>query len=237
MAYRPFKIAFGDHMLVGDLLSNDSEAQTLVLHGAGEQGRLGTRFIREWSFHHGISSCSFDFIGHGETGGDIKQTSLWERTRQACAVIDAQPIRQPLRVVAASMGAYTAVKLLKHYPVETLVLLVPAMYARAAYRYTFGGGFTEIIRKPDSWRRSDAWNILAGYRGRLFVVAAEKDRVIPEGVIRKISASARNAKERVQYTVAGAPHFALTYLRRENPAALEAVLKRIVEMLNAPLCS
>jgi pimeloyl-ACP methyl ester carboxylesterase len=231
MTYRCFKIPFGDHTLVGDLLSNDAEARTLVLHGAGEHGRLRTRFIREWFFRHGISSCAFDFIGHGETGGDVKQTSLYERTRQACAVIDRQNIRTPLRIVAASMGAYTAVKLVEHYPVETMVLLVPAMYAESAYRYAFGGGFTEIIRKPGSWRSSDAWRILSAYTGRLFLVSAEKDPVIPDGVIRTICASARNAEELVHNTVADAPHFVLTYLRRENPLALEALMKRIVGML------
>lgn len=213
------------------MLSNDSEAQTLVLHGAGNHGRLRVRFIREWFFNHGISSCAFDFIGHGETGGDIKQTSLCERTRQVCTVIDTQSIRQPLSVVAASMGAYTAVKLLEHYPVETMVLLVPAMYAKAAYRYSFGGGFTEMIRRSNSWLESDAWNILAGYTGRLFVVAAEKDPVIPEGVIRKICEAAGHAKELVKYTVADAPHFAFTYLRKENPSELAALMKQIVEML------
>ena len=141
--YQSFKVPFGEHTLVGDVLSDDSEAKVLVLHGAGEHGRLRVRFVREWLFKRGISSCAFDFIGHGETGGDIKKTSLFERTRQVCAVIDTQNIRLPLRIVAASMGAYTAVKLLEHYPVETMVLLVPAMYTKAAYRRSFGGGFTE----------------------------------------------------------------------------------------------
>jgi len=231
MPYQPFSIPFGEHTLVGDLLSNDSEAQTLVLHGAGEHGRLRTRFIREWFFRHGISSCAFDFIGHGETGGDIKQTSLYERTRQACAIVDRQNIRRPLRIVATSMGAYTAVKLVEPYPVETLVLIVPAMYSESAYRYAFGGGFTEIIRKSESWLESDAWRILSGYTGRLFVVAAEKDPVIPDGVIRNIYAAARNAKERVLYTVANAPHFAFTYLRKENPSVLAALMTQIVDML------
>ncbi len=231
MPYQPFKIPFGGHTLSGDILSNGSFAQTLVLHGAGEQGRLRVRFIREWLFNHGISSCAFDFIGHGETGGDIKQTSLYERTRQACTIIDTQNLRQPLRIIAASMGAYTAVKLMEHYPVKTMVLLVPAMYTKAAYRYPFGGGFTRMIREPNSWLGSDAWDLLAGYTGRLFVVAAEKDTVIPDGVIRKICEAAGNSEELVQYTVANAPHFAFTYLRKENPSELAALMRRMVEML------
>jgi len=85
-----FKVPFGERTLVGDMLSSDFEAHTLVLHGAGELGRTRVRFIREYFFRNGISSCAFDFIGHGETGGDIKQTSLYERTRQACSIIDEE---------------------------------------------------------------------------------------------------------------------------------------------------
>ena len=229
--YRIFKVPFGHRTLVGDMLSNDSEANALVLHGAGELGRNRVRFVREYFFRNGISSCAFDFIGHGETGGDIKQTSLYERTRQACSIIDAQNVKQPLNIVAASMGAYTAVSLLKHYDVDRMIFLVPAMYAAAAYRVSFGNGFTEIIREPNSWSRSDAWELLSGYTGRLFVVDGEKDTVIPAGVIEKICESAVSAKELKRYTVAGAPHFAFTYLRKENPSALEGLMKQIVDML------
>ena len=63
------------------------------------------------------------------------------------------------------------------------------------------------------------------------VVAAEKDTVIPDGVIRKICESAGNAEELVQYTIADAPHFVLTYLRKENPSELTALMTRMVEML------
>jgi uncharacterized protein len=231
-SYQKFKMPFGHHTLVGDLLTNDTEAHALVLHGAGEQGRVRVRFLREYLFENGISSCAFDFIGHGETGGDIKQTSLYERTRQACSIIDAQNLKQPLNIVAASMGAYTAVSLLKHYDVDRMICLVPAMYSAAAYRVPFGNGFTEIIREPESWFRSDAWELLSGYTGRLFVVEGEKDGVIPVGVIEKICESAVSAKELKRYTVSGAPHFVFTYLRKENPSALGALMGQIVDMLS-----
>jgi uncharacterized protein len=231
LPYQTFKVSFGEQTLVGDLLSNDSEADTLVLHGAGEPGRTRVRFIREYFFGNGISSCAFDFIGHGETGGDIKQTSLHERTRQACRIIDAQNVKQPLNIVAASMGAYTAVSLLKHYDVDGMIFLVPAMYAAAANRVPFGRGFTEIIRESNSWSRSDAWGLLSGYTGRLFVVDGEKDTVIPVGVIEKICESAVSAKELKRHTVSGAPHAAFTYLRKQDPFALERVMKQIIDML------
>ena len=63
------------------------------------------------------------------------------------------------------------------------------------------------------------------------VVDGEKDTVIPVGVIEKICESAVSAKELKRCTVAGAPHFVFTYLRKENLSALEGLMKQIVDML------
>ena len=108
---------------------------------------------------------------------------------------------------------------------------MPAVYAAAAYTVPFGGGFSEIIRKRNSWLTSDAWGLLSKYTGRLFVVAAEKDRVIPYGVIEKICTSSVNAKEVRLYTAPNAPHFVFTYMRANAPVELGRVLDRIIEML------
>jgi alpha-beta hydrolase superfamily lysophospholipase len=54
------------------------------------------------------------FDGHilvGDTGGDLKSSSLKSQTEQACAVIGAAGLTRPLSVLAASMGGYTAVTL------------------------------------------------------------------------------------------------------------------------------
>jgi hypothetical protein len=52
------------------------------------------------------------FDGHilvGDTGGDLKSSSLKSQTEQACAVIGAAGLTRPFSVLAASMGGYTAV--------------------------------------------------------------------------------------------------------------------------------
>lgn len=231
--YRSFRVPFDRLTLCGDMLSEDGAADVLTLHGAGETGRQRVRYLRERLLAEGISSCCFDFIGHGETGGDIKNTSLLERTQQACRIIDTRNIRRPLRIIAASMGAYTAVKLLEHYAVEKLVLLVPAMYAADAYRVTFGNGFTDIIRAPNSWMNSDAWEILSTYTGDLFIIAAGRDEVIPKGVIDRIRASAVRARTLMLFTAPDAPHFVFTYLRSNASSEFEQVFERMVHLLTA----
>jgi pimeloyl-ACP methyl ester carboxylesterase len=229
---KTFNIHFEDHVLTGDLITEHEYVSSLILHGGGGSSRSKIRFLRERLFEKGISSCAFDFIGHGDTGGNLKSSSLLQRTQQACSVIESQPVKQPLTVIGASMGAYTAVKLISRYPVENLVLLVPAMYAAEAYSVPFNDGFTSIIRRPNSWEHSDAWELLADFTGALFIVAAEFDRVIPRRVIEKIYSSATRARKKELYTAPGVSHFVFTELRAKNPKAFEHVLNMMVDTIN-----
>jgi len=226
-----FKVEFKDHVITGDLLMENDYASVLILHGGGNSSRSKFCYLRERLYNKGVGSCAFDFIGHGDTGGSLKHSSLLERTEQACTVIDSQPIRQPLTIIGASMGAYTAVKLLHRYPVENLILLVPAMYTADAYSVPFNDGFTQIIRQPNSWASSDAWEVLADFRGKLFVVAAEFDQVIPDDVIEKIYSSAIRANEKELYVAPGVSHFVFTELRAKDSKAFEHVLDLMVETM------
>lgn len=226
-----FQVEFDTHKLTGDVISNGSSPQVLVLHGAGNAHRGDFRFLRKALLTHGISSGAFDFVGHGDTGGVLKSSSLISRTRQACRVVEALNIEQPFSVIAASMGAYTAVKLLKYYQIKNLILVVPAMYDSRAYSVAFDKGFTEIIRQPESWGNSDAWQILSEYTGRLFIIAGEKDEVVPQGVINRIYDSAVIAEERKLFIAPQASHRVFTDLRSNNPEIFFSVFDQIVEML------
>ena len=208
---REFQIPFEDHILVGDLAAEP--CSTVVLHGAGTSNRDRFRRLRAGLHAGGLPTCSFDFIGHGETGGELGQSSLRDRTLQASRVIETC-LKEPLTVIGASMSGYTAVKLTRLYEVKNLVLVVPAMYTPEAYEVPFNGGFSEIIRFPRSWERSDAWEILRGFRGKLLVVAAEHDTVIPREVVERTFESATQAQFRDLYIVPGAGHAEL--LASEN---------------------
>lgn len=205
------------------------------MHGAGNAHRGDFRLFREQLLNHGISSAAFDFVGHGNTGGELKSSSLLSRTRQACSVVASLRIQQPFSVIGASMGAYTAVKLLEYYQIKNMILLVPAMYDSKAYKVPFNRGFTQIIRQPESWGDSDAWQILSEYKGRLYIVAAENDEVIPPEVINRIYDSAINAEERTLFVAPQASHAVFTDLRSNNPDAFCNIFSQITEMLKQPV--
>jgi hypothetical protein len=222
---------FESHTLIGDILSPGNSPQVLVLHGAGNSNRGRFRTLREELFAKGISSAAFDFVGHGDTGGDLKNSSLSSRTRQACRVVDSLNLQQPISVIGASMSAYTSVKLLEHYQIKSLILLVPAMYTSQAYTTPFNRGFSDIIRQPQSWVQSDAWRILADYTGRLLIVAGENDQIIPCDVINRIYDSAVKAVERKLYIAPNASHFVFTDLRENDPDEFNYVFGQICNML------
>jgi len=224
-------VNFGHSTLIGDVLGPKSSNRLLVLHGAGKSNRSRFRILREELLANGISSAAFDFIGHGDTGGDLNRTSLCSRTRQACRVVEALNMQQPFSVIGASMSAYTAVKLLEHFQMESLILLVPAMYTRQAYTVPFDQEFGDLIRQPQSWVQSDAWRLLAGFTGRLLIVGAENDRVIPSDVIQRIYDSALKASERNLYIAPEASHFVFTDLRENNPAEFEYVFDLMCAVL------
>ena len=230
---RGFHVPFDRHVLVGDVLFGEESPRLLVLHGGGQSNRERFRLLREHLFTHGVGSVAFDCIGHGETGGDLKQSSLQSRTAQACAVIDAVNLPRPFSILAASMGGYTAVTLLPRYAIAALILLGPAMYAAEAYAVPFNAGFTEIIRRPRSWESSDAWALLSRFTGRLLFVAGERDTVIPPGVIQNIYSEARNSTERTLFVTPGASRLILTDLRANAPDQLDHVLGLMTKALTA----
>jgi len=216
---------------VGDVLGDGGAVDLLVLHGAGQSCRARFREIREALWGAGITSAAFDCIGHGDTGGVLRQSSLRSRTEQACRVLDSLPRAPGFSILGASMGGYTAVKLTERYPVASLLLIGPAMYAAEAYAVPFDGGFTQILRRPGSWEGSDAWGILSRFRGRLLVVAGERDAVIPPGVIRSIYEAAAHVRERLLYVAPDTSHFILTDLRAKDPARLAEVTALMIRMV------
>ncbi len=99
------RVHWEGHVLVGDVLAGEEPPRLLVLHGGGQSNRERFRRLRESLFTHGLGSVAFDCVGHGDTRGNLKQSSLQSRTAQASAVVDALALPQPFSILAASMGA------------------------------------------------------------------------------------------------------------------------------------
>ena len=228
-----FDVEYAGRVIKADHLAGRAALPTLLIHGAGQSERGRFAALRSALHRRGIGSTAFDCVGHGQTGGLLRESSLASRTRQAAAVADARHGVSPLALVGTSMGAYNAIKLLETRRVESLVLVVPGVYTPAAYDLPFDAGFSAVIRAPRSWAATDACDILGRYTGRLLVIAAENDAVIPSEIPARLVDAAGKASWRKLHVVAGAQHNRLFALLAEQPADFAETMALVFACLEA----
>lgn len=223
-----FNVPFDGHTLKADYYAGRDSNRILYLHGAGGSTRRGHHLLRSALQQRGLGSVCFDAIGHGETGGTFAQSSVASRTRQARAVLAASPLSGPLVVFGSSMGAYNAIRLTQLEKVEALVLIVPGVYTPSAYEVPFGPEFSGVIRRERSWIDSDAWDILSRFEGRLLIIHAEHDTVIPLEISDRLFGAATRAQSRQLHVVQGAEHNRLWALLQATPADFNAAIDIVV---------
>lgn len=122
----PFFIEFGETYLHGDLLPGEAVKlpELLFLHGAQGPGRREFLLLRQvlWD-HYAISSCAFDFIGYGTTGGKLAPIQSQTREIQARDIINACFDLQAFSIVATDISRETAVSLAECFQVRHIIQL------------------------------------------------------------------------------------------------------------------
>lgn len=110
-------------------LDRDDIPELLFMHGENP-GNNCTIFnaLRQLLLNkYYLSSCGFDFIGHGSTGGDWNSTCLQQRTQQTAEVIDGCFDSQPLSVITMGTGIFNAIQLLNSQRIVNLVFIAPVL--------------------------------------------------------------------------------------------------------------
>lgn len=215
-----FQIPFQDKRLYAESTLG-ANGHLLMLHGGGKDRTVFYKY-RALLDALGFGTTIFDFLGHGETGGDMHDSSLLSRTMQAKAVIDyLEP--EVTGCIGVSMGAYNALQLSREVLFRSLILMVPGVYTPTAYNINFGPDFSNIIRQPRSWAQTDAWRLAAEFSGRLLVIAAENDSVIPADIPERLVSSTVNAAARERITIPGADHNTIWQSLMLSPEQYEKV--------------
>lgn len=223
-----WKEQVGDQLLAVEvnaplhLSAEDSKPSVLLLHGAGESHRGRSQYLVDTFTAHGLTCLRFDFSGHGESSGDLREASLARRLIEARTLADKYlDPHQPLMVCGTSMGGHVASQLTQHLNIAHLILCCPAAYDAAAETVPFGYGFTEIIRAAGSQARSGIWDLLAQYTGKASQIIGTADTIIPASVSNSYDFALMHT-DYVRLDVEGAPHSLYEWLP-ENPEWLEAV--------------
>lgn len=215
------KINFvADHeKLVGEaILGGAGAPQLFFLHGAGQAHKdrakpLAERIVNE----SGQGAFLFDFSGHGESSGELKQSSLKKRVSEANAAWQFLTQDNPIAVFAFSMGGHIALELLAHHEIENLILFYPGIYTEKAFELPFDERFSNAIRQKNSWQNAAVLDNLQKFTGNLLIVWGENDTVVPRGVVDTIYDSAQNAHSRELFVVPNGEHLLLPQLYSNEP--------------------
>lgn len=221
---RGFEVPFQGTLLRGSRYTPPGASHTtLILHGGGTSAAEGFGELRRFLHARHIETIAFDAVGHGRTGGAQLGTTLEERVQQVIAVVQSQAlVPEALALLGFSMGAYVAVKAAAQLGVPSLCLAIPAAYATQAYQVPFGPQFSQILRTPDSWVDSDAFDLVADYTGHLLVISAEEDRVVPPEIPHTYLTCAKRSASRQHHIIRGAGHQLSEHYAREPQAREDA---------------
>ncbi|QHJ01101.1 alpha/beta fold hydrolase [Xylophilus rhododendri] len=232
-AVRAFSVPFRGYRLAGAITSaaDGDTLRVLALHGGGQSNHRTAQYLLTHLAEHGLPGAAFDHIGHGDTGGELSDSSLDDRVEQAVAVAQARRMRPPLALIGSSMGGHIACRLITRLQPEALVLFCPAAYEAAAEPLPFGPAFQQTIRSTSDFAASPAFEALEHFRGRLLLVLGEQDAVIPPAVIEQYRQRARQAA-RVELISLPAGHLLHRWLQ-EQPDRMRPVLDRVRAILQA----
>jgi len=223
------KIAVNNEQLDVDVVGDGSTTigSVLFLHGAGTSNKNRARYVADELARYGFCAILFDFSGQGASSGEMKNSSLEKRYLEAQGVIaNARPSSLSC-IIGSSMGAQTAIELAAAYQPKALVLFCPAVYDRNVYKVPFDSRFSEGIRQFESWRASDAFNLLAQFRGKLLIVIGSNDTVIPAELPTLLVNSAKNSDKKDLCIVEGADHQIHKWLTAHSDDR-KAVMHRII---------
>ncbi len=231
MRIRKFSVEFEWENISWDFLWEKwNDTALLFLHWAGNWNKQRFLPLRKWLLEeHNIASYAIDFIGHGETWGNLLGSSLDQRTQQVLKVVEEEIEEKNIVLVVASMSWYTAVKLTQHLNIVWMILMVPWVYLPEVYSVPFWKEFSNIIRQKDSWKKSDAFEIIKKYTWELLIISAEHDDVIPKEIITGLMDGAVGANKKEHIEISGAPHKIAVYFG-ENENECKNITQRIANM-------
>lgn len=206
-APKTFTIETGLETLVADRIDARGKAQCLFLHGAGSSVRLRWLPLRRALAEHGVGSVAFDFSGHGESSARTVN-SLAKRYAEACRALEHIDRDGPRIIVGISMSGEIAVRMAADPArrISGLVTIVGAAYDPAAFHVPFGPDFTRILRRHESWRSSVAFQSIQSFTGRLAVIQASDDEVVPAVIGRDLIRNARKAEHTELLVLPGVSH-------------------------------
>jgi len=193
-------LAYSDYRPAGE-----PREVALSFHGAGPAGRGRIGYLAEHLVSLGSSLFCFDFLGHGDSTGHLREWRLSRRTVQAKSALQVMSHR-PTVLIGTSMGGHVASSILAATNPKFLILFCPALYGDDSIDLPVDERFTAAIRTPSSFEQSSLRRDLGRYRGKSLVIVGDDDRIIPPRVTDIYGDELRRGGEFSLLRLPGAPH-------------------------------
>jgi len=195
----------GGEVISYDVDLAESPTAVVALHGSGNTNKETTKYLATTVSGAGHHLIRLDFSGQGRSSGQMTDSSLAKRVNEAIGVIEDTGLKL-VSIVGTSMGGYVATRLLDRFEIETLILFCPAAYSRAAWNLKFGDGFTEEIRRPDSFLETDVRDSCQDFCGRVLFFIGNADTIIPPQVTNIYETAFPRAKSFERVVLEDCPH-------------------------------
>lgn len=191
---KSLRLDVGEESVSGDSIRVNGSACCLLLHGAGAGDRRRWLPLRLGLAGFGVGSVAIDFSGHGQSTGRTAG-SLTKRMMEARAALHYLEANAPRVVIGISMSGEIAVRLAAEQlsAGDHLVTIAGAAYDAAAFEVPFGPGFTDILRRRNSWTNSHAFVAIRSFRGTVTVIRAANDEVVPRAIGQRMADSCAQA--------------------------------------------
>lgn len=186
---------------------DNNDLNTVILHGGGPSSKENTEYLIPVLQENNKFSVRFDFSGQGESSGDLLKSSLQKRFIETKQVISKLLKKHNnITIIGTSMAGHIACALASIFSVSNLILFCPAVYSIKAWDKTFGNGFTEIIRSNESYLHNNISELLSNFSGRIMLILAENDQVIPSKVVELYKRELKLRKNSKIHIIKNCPH-------------------------------
>jgi pimeloyl-ACP methyl ester carboxylesterase len=175
--------------------ASHQEPSVISFHGFGlTASRTRIRYMLDYLAQHGVSSACFDFSGNGDST-NFETATLDLRKKQALAAANELGRKDgSLALIGTSMGGFIAALLAPQLKPRSVVLISPAIYSDEAMGFQLDRNFPTAARAAGDYKKSSALRALSTFEGKLLIVGADGDTVLPQGTIDLYANCAQSAK-------------------------------------------
>lgn len=167
--------------------AGEEAKRVIIFHGNGGQAVDRDHYVRGFQGPRAGGSWEvyiLEYPGYGSRPGNPSEAALLNAAREAVEYLLRESSEKPLYVVGTSLGSGVASRIASEYPdqIPALLLITPFTNIEDVGAATFPRFLVRAILKD----RYDNEKALSQYTGRLGVLLAGDDRVVPTEIGRRL---------------------------------------------------